>query len=180
MSEALAVEPQQQVRDAGWVLDSGASDHMASRREWFVTYETFASPMPVRIGNRSCIEALGKGNINALMFDGDKWNKNHLVDVLYVPKLKYNLFSLSAVLDKGLQKHSTDEVWALVKDDTPSKNVRHAIRDRRAKAVGVKSGSTGSVRGIGRHAERMAWETCSPNLRTRKAGSRQIPNFNER
>lgn len=40
------------------------------------------------------------------MFDEENWNENHLVDVFYVPKLKYNLFSVSATLDKDLEMQS--------------------------------------------------------------------------
>ena len=46
--------------------------------------------------------AYGKGNIKVNTFDGEKWNKNHLADVLYVPDLSYNLFSSGVALDLSL------------------------------------------------------------------------------
>lgn len=61
------------------------------------------SPTPVCIGDRGYIKVNGKVSINITTFDGENWNENHFVDVLYVPKLKYNLFPVSAMLDKGLK-----------------------------------------------------------------------------
>ena len=45
----LQSAPAQPVRDTGWIMDSGASDHMCCRREWFITYEAFDHPAPVCI-----------------------------------------------------------------------------------------------------------------------------------
>ncbi|KMQ85187.1 retrovirus-related pol polyprotein from transposon tnt 1-94, partial [Lasius niger] len=80
------------------------------------TYEAFDTPTPVRIGDGGCIEACGKGSINVNMFDEKNWNENHLIDVLHVSKLKYNLFSVGAALDKGLEMQSTNITCELVKD----------------------------------------------------------------
>ena len=61
-------------------------------RDWFVDYKPLNQEILVRIGNGDFLKAYGKGNINVNTFDGEKWNKNHLADVLYVPDLSYNLF----------------------------------------------------------------------------------------
>lgn len=86
-----------------WYVDSGASDHMTSRREWFSNYETFKVQLPVRIGDGKYIMAIGKGNINVQAKIGDKWVDSHLSNVLHVPDLKVNLFSCGACLDKGIK-----------------------------------------------------------------------------
>lgn len=85
-----------------WFVDSGASDHMTNRREWFVDYETFDVHSPVRIGDGKHIMAVGKGNINIHTFVDNMWIKGYLKNVLYVPDLKVNLFSCGACLDKGI------------------------------------------------------------------------------
>lgn len=36
VSEALTSKSSQQVRNAGWFLDSGASDHMSNRIDWYI------------------------------------------------------------------------------------------------------------------------------------------------
>jgi hypothetical protein len=55
-----------------WYVDSGASDHMTSRRECFSNYETFEVQLPVCIGDGKYIMAIGKGNINVQAKIGDK------------------------------------------------------------------------------------------------------------
>ena len=42
-----------------WYLDSGASDHMSYRKDWFAEYIDFDEDLPVRIGNGSYIVAKG-------------------------------------------------------------------------------------------------------------------------
>lgn len=86
-----------------WYVDSGASDHMTSRKEWFTNYELFETQLPVRIGDGKYIMAIGKGNINVQAKIGDKWVDSHLSNVLHVPELKVNLFSCGACLDKGIK-----------------------------------------------------------------------------
>ena len=113
---ALQSAPVQSVKDAGWIMDSGASDHMCCRRDWLITYEAFDHEGLVCIGDGGHIEALGKGCINVDMFNRETWNENYLVDVLYVPKLKYNLFSAGATLDKGLKMQSTSTTCELSKN----------------------------------------------------------------
>jgi len=83
-------------------VDSGASDHMTSRKEWFTNYELFETQLPVRIGDGKYIMAIDKGNINVQAKIGNKWVDSHLSNVLHVPELKVNLFSCGACLNKGI------------------------------------------------------------------------------
>lgn len=79
------------------------------RREWFVCYVPLSKSHPVRIGNGKVINAVGKGNIHILAFDGEKWLSRILVDVLYVPEIHANLFSQGKANDKGLIFMSNDK-----------------------------------------------------------------------
>jgi transposase InsO family protein len=116
-----------------WILDSGASDHMCNQRELFLTYESFDTPRMVCVGDGGCIEAQGQGHFNMLMFDGHRWNKNYLVDVLHVPKLKYNLFSVGTALDKGFKMQSTRTTCELTKNENTV-----AVGVRRGKLFSMK------------------------------------------
>lgn len=89
-----------------WYMDSGANDHMSHRKEWFVNLKIFKEEISVRVGDGAYIKAHGRGNIHIRTFDGSNWNRNYLSDVLFVPKLKYNLFSVGAAMDKGLEMQS--------------------------------------------------------------------------
>ncbi|KAB0794531.1 hypothetical protein PPYR_11370 [Photinus pyralis] len=87
-----------------WVLDSGASDHMCHRREWFYNFVETSSH--IIIGNGEKIMAQGRGDINLLAFDGNQWIPRRMVDVLYVPEIHVNLFSSGKAMDRGYQLQS--------------------------------------------------------------------------
>jgi hypothetical protein len=86
-----------------WVLDSGASDHMCAKLEWFSSYEPFVNTKHVTIGDGTNLYATGKDNINILTYMNRNWKRNYLANVLHVPGLKFNLFSYDTALDKGLK-----------------------------------------------------------------------------
>lgn len=98
-----------------WWMDSGASDHMSYKREWFVEYERFHEPFPVRIGNGKTILAYGKGCINILSLVNEKWCEKHLEDVLYVPDIHVNLFSVITALDRGLKMEADNRTAKFTK-----------------------------------------------------------------
>lgn len=85
-----------------WYNDSGATQHMSGRREWFKNYIELEVPRSVRIGNGDVIYAVGKGDIDVRVFNGKRWIDKHLADAWYVPSLFVNLFSQGKCLDKGL------------------------------------------------------------------------------
>lgn len=101
LSEAMSVEYRKNSSD--WFLDSGASDHKSYRFEWFVDYQPFDQDLPVRIGDGFYIYAKGVGTIDILAYNNNKWCKNHLTDVLYVPEIHLNLFSQGKALDKDME-----------------------------------------------------------------------------
>lgn len=113
-----ATNSETQQLSAEWYLDSGASQHMSPRREWFVNFKELSTPKPVRVGTGEVIFATGKGEIDFLAHDGVKWVKNYLSEVLFVQKLKYNLFSLSSALDKGLNLASNEHTYFLKRKDS--------------------------------------------------------------
>lgn len=114
--ETLATSTEQEDYELVWCLDSGASDHMFIQRSWFIDLQTLEEEIPVRIGDGKFISATGKGDINVLAFDGRSWNEKNLSNVLFVPQLKYNLFSVGTALDKGLKLQSDDKKCELKKD----------------------------------------------------------------
>lgn len=99
-----------------WYMDSGASDHMCNRQDWFRNFKQVEPPIPVRIGNGKSIYACGKGDIYILSFDEKKWISKHLADVLYVPDIGLNLFSSGSALDKGLSMLSDSKKCTFFKD----------------------------------------------------------------
>lgn len=88
-------------RSTSWLLDSGASGHMCDKRDWFLTYQRIDSK-PIRIGDGRILYAIAEGNINVLAYNGYEWKRKFLSNVLHVPELKYNLFSMGAALQKDI------------------------------------------------------------------------------
>lgn len=98
ISIAMAAEVVE-TKSLDWWMDGGWI-HMI---QWFIKYHRFEHPFPVRIGNGKIIYAYGKGCINILSFIGGAWKEKFLQDVLYVPDIHLNLFSVITTLDKGLK-----------------------------------------------------------------------------
>ncbi|KAL0546640.1 hypothetical protein IC582_016552 [Cucumis melo] len=73
-----------------WILDSRATNHLTGFSEHFVTYTPCAGNEKIRIANGSLASIAGKGQI--VLFDGFS-----LQNVLHVPKLSYNLLSISKI-----------------------------------------------------------------------------------
>ena len=88
-----------QVVDDSWILDSGASRHMTSNRDWYSSWTPLQEPINVVVGNNARCPAKGTGTISLKATTGET---KHLSQVLYVPDLKKNLLSISALTDKGL------------------------------------------------------------------------------
>lgn len=84
-----------------WYADSGASEHMCYVKSLFNSLEKLEKPRYVKIGDGSMLEVLGTGTVDVSSYTGKFWKKISLKGVLYVPKLKMNLFSIGSALDKG-------------------------------------------------------------------------------
>jgi len=81
-----------------WFLDSGCSNHMCGKKEFFsdLDEEFYES---VKLGNNSTMTVKGKGNVR-LQVNG---NFQIITGVFYVPDLKNNLLSIGQLQEKGLE-----------------------------------------------------------------------------
>lgn len=96
-----------------WLLDSGASSHMTSQVNYLTNYRTFDTPEKVGLGDGRVVEALGVGDIKLkMLFKVSDSRLAELTDVLYVPKLTCNLFSVRAAASKGNRvKFEKSKCW---------------------------------------------------------------------
>jgi hypothetical protein len=85
---------------AEWKFDSGASHHIFSHRNWFISYQSIDDGV-VFMGNGIHCK-IGVGSIRIRMFDGIV---RESTNVRYVPELKSNLISLR-VLDSCGYKYT--------------------------------------------------------------------------
>lgn len=100
-----------------WYLDSGASSHMTGWRDLFEDFKAFQEPTSIKLGNGVEIAAHGKGHISVSVCTDFKWEEKYLEDVIYVPKLAYNLFSMGSTLDKQIKFESNEKECRFVKGD---------------------------------------------------------------
>src|SRR5260221_7252130 len=89
-----------------WLSDSGATEHMTPRREWFSTYAPSDCSEGVRVGNGAVLPVAGIGKVKVSSWNGVSWDLREMDNVLHVPDLGRNLFSEVAMLDKGFKEYS--------------------------------------------------------------------------
>ncbi|UYV71448.1 hypothetical protein LAZ67_8003257 [Cordylochernes scorpioides] len=82
-----------------WCLDSGATAHMCSSRDSFAYFEDTA-PVKITLSDGQFIEAIGKGNVKLDCKTNTGTVTLSLEDVLFVPRLNGNLFSISKCTSK--------------------------------------------------------------------------------
>nr|KYP33374.1 Retrovirus-related Pol polyprotein from transposon TNT 1-94 [Cajanus cajan] len=85
------------IEDIVWFLDSGCSNHMCGKKEYFSDLdETYKDS--VKLGNNSSMTVVGKGNVR-LRMNGTTYI---VIDVIFVPDLRNNLLSIGQLQEKGL------------------------------------------------------------------------------
>lgn len=112
-----------------WIGDTGASMHMTPCRSYFCHLEPSTTIPHVRTADHQLLPTAGIGTINVQADLNGKFYDRQLTNVLFVPTLKRNLFSITAVNTKKFSFHSYKE-HCQVKD-----------RDGKLSCVGVRHGS---------------------------------------
>ena len=80
-----------------WYLDTGATNHMSGRRNFFCDLDESSSGF-VKFGDNSRIQIKGCGTVEITQKDGDILR---LLNVLYVPDLAANILSLGRLDEEG-------------------------------------------------------------------------------
>jgi hypothetical protein len=83
IEQVLSVSSNLQYQEE-WHLDSGASHHMCSHRNWFISYQFVDEDVVFMVNGIRC-KTVGVGMIRIRMFDGII---RELTNFRYVPKLK--------------------------------------------------------------------------------------------
>ena len=84
------------------IVDSGATCHMCNDRKLFVELCNLEKPLEVTLGDGHALDAVRRGVVvlEAKLPSG-RLKTCKLHDVLYVPKLSYNLLSVSKATEAG-------------------------------------------------------------------------------
>ncbi|MCO5611452.1 hypothetical protein L7F22_065705 [Adiantum nelumboides] len=83
-----------------WYFDSGASRHITSRKDLFCSLDAAPARKKVTCANNASYPIKGVGKILITISDGSDLC---LPDVLYVPRIKKNLLSVSSLAKNGLR-----------------------------------------------------------------------------
>ena len=84
------------------IVDSEAECHMCNDRRLFVELCNLEKPLEVTLGDGHALDAIGRGVVVLeTNLPSGRTKKCKLHDVLYVPKLSYNLLSVSRISDAG-------------------------------------------------------------------------------
>ena len=81
----------------GWIIDSGASQHLSLNRTQFCTYGSVSGPQLITIGDGSTIEAEGIGNVEIVTGAG----VIVLTRVWHVPSIGTGIISVTRMVDAG-------------------------------------------------------------------------------
>lgn len=138
-----------------WYADSGASEHMCSRRNIFSEFSSLEGGREIVIGNGCKLKALGMGTVKVEAYAGDHWVQSEIRDVLFVPDLKFNLFSVGAVLRRGFEAKWSEEKCVFIKENE-------------VRAVGLQQGK------LYRMQFREPMDLAAVGFGTEKMGSLQV------
>ena len=88
-----------------WIMDNGVSKHTTRYKESFFNMSEYESPQKVKRGNDYQYHT--KGSVK-YPYKIDSQKSLKMKDVLYVPRLRKNLFSISALKAKGIRVSFVD------------------------------------------------------------------------
>jgi len=111
-----------------WIADSGATEHMSSRFEWFIDYKKSDAKRFLEIANSERLLIHGSGTIMIEAKVNGVWLKRQLKNVQYVPELRQNLFSTASATSKGFDMVITHNGCKLM--DANGDLVAIGIKDR--------------------------------------------------
>jgi hypothetical protein len=77
-----------------WYIDSGASSHMTRIREHFYDLRDNEVRIEISLGDERVVRVIGVGTV---AFQRDGMPPISFTDVLYVPRMKKNLISVSTL-----------------------------------------------------------------------------------
>lgn len=99
-----------------WLVDSGSSENMCRNRALFTSF-TSAKEQSVIVGNGAAISVLGCGQVAVQVSNGIEWIDTVIDNVLYVPDLNNNLFSVIRATDKDYTMVTDDRICKFYKQN---------------------------------------------------------------
>ena len=101
-----------------WIVDSGATCHMCNNQELMYDFVKLEKLVEVQLGDGKVLKATGRGIVTLFTVLPDRKHKKcKLQNVLLVPKLSYNLLSVSKATEAGYSVSFEDSVCKITRAD---------------------------------------------------------------
>lgn len=92
-----------------WLADSGASKHMTFRKDFFTSLNPISEIHHEKIADDKLLPTEGSGTIVITEHISGKFVERELHNVLYVPEMRRNLFSVATINDKQFSFHAYEK-----------------------------------------------------------------------
>lgn len=89
---------------------------MTANLHWMTNVKSLSETTLVKIGESTELKAVSTGDVDFSAYDGEKCYPITLHQVLFVPDLSFNLFSLTTVLDKGYTQQADAKTSKILKN----------------------------------------------------------------
>lgn len=121
ISVALSVTEIERISDdcKSWYQDSGATHHMTGNLNWMSNLTTIENPATIILGDSTELKSYNMGDVHMTAYNGKEWYPIVLQQVLYVPELTFNLFSLTTALDKGYTQQANASQSVILENNNP-------------------------------------------------------------
>lgn len=113
----LTAEEDEFVR-VGWYLDSGATEHMLCDASYFSSMRKLDPPVEIVVANGQKVSAEYCGDVTMYSVVGETVKKCEAKNVLYLPQLSCNLFSVKRIAKSGLRVCFDGEKAEILHNDT--------------------------------------------------------------
>ncbi|XP_062541020.1 uncharacterized protein LOC134209055 [Armigeres subalbatus] len=86
-----------------WILDSGATEHMVQTADCLRNVVKLDQPVPIVVASGKVVYGRHSGTVKMVSMVGGRRINSVMNDVLYVPELQYNLFSVRRIGKLGMR-----------------------------------------------------------------------------
>ena len=101
-----------------FLVDSGASHHVVTGKNWFTSFNKYSDIHEVRVGSNHVLRVQGRGNATLSIRTGNRIEKLELSNALYVPKMRKNLISVSKMVQEGFKLEFSEKNLTIIKDSS--------------------------------------------------------------
>nr|XP_019535271.2 uncharacterized protein LOC109406657 [Aedes albopictus] len=109
---------EEELGNAEWILDSGATNHMAKDSSVFSVMRRLERPVEVLVANGEKVKAEYCGDVILYAMVGNKKKKCEVRNVLYLPELNCNILSVNRVTRAGLEVRFVGDRTHIVRNGT--------------------------------------------------------------